>query len=57
MTSFPRENLEVIVVKIAQAYLSWNVADFQVLLQPDCWWNKNIMCTFIDAIKEAFNNS
>ena len=57
MTNYPGENFGAILAKTAQAYLSWNVADFQVLLQNDCWWNKNSMFTFIDAVKYTYSNS
>ena len=57
MTNFPGENPAAIIAKLGQAYLSWNVADFQALLQDDHWWNKNTVYTFIDAVKEAYGNS
>ena len=56
-TNYPGENPGMIIAKIGQAYLSWTVADFQVLLQKDCWWNINSMFTFIDAVKHANGNS
>ena len=57
LVNHPGEQKHAINDQLGVCYLSWNVADFQALLQHDNWWNKNTMSSFINSVKMEFQNS
>jgi len=57
LTNHPGEQKVAINGNMGSFYLSWNVADFQQLLQHDNWWNKDCMSCFIDTVKMEYKNS